>query len=46
MKIKKRVQGYDIELELAKIEDFSRYTLYQVYKLINGNIDGIELELN
>ena len=36
MKIKKRVQGIDIELKLVKIKDYSRYTLYQVCKLVNG----------
>lgn len=36
MKIKKRVQGHDVDLELVKIKDYPRYTLYQVYKLVNG----------
>lgn len=36
MKIKKKVQGQDIDLELVKIKDYSRYSLYQVYKLVNG----------
>ena len=36
MKIKKRVQGIDIELKLVKIKDYPRYTLYQVCKLVNG----------
>ncbi len=36
MKIKKKVQGQDIELELVKIKDYSRYGLYQIYKLVNG----------
>lgn len=36
MKIKKRVQGHDIELELVKIKDYPRYSLYQVCKLVNG----------
>lgn len=36
MKIKKKVQGQDVELELVKIKDYPRYSLYQVYKLVNG----------
>lgn len=36
MKIKKKVQGKEIELELVKIKDYPRYSLYQVYKLVNG----------
>ena len=36
MKIKKRVQGQVVELELVKIKDYPRYGLYQVYKLVNG----------
>ena len=36
MKIKKKVRGFKIELELVKIKDYSKYALYQVYKLING----------
>lgn len=37
MKIRKIVQGQIVDLELVKIKDYSRYTLYQVYKLVNGN---------
>lgn len=37
MKIRKIVQGQIVNLELVKIKDYSRYTLYQVYKLVNGN---------
>lgn len=36
MKIRKTVQGQLVELELVKIKDYSRYGLYQVYKLVNG----------
>lgn len=36
MKIKKKVQGQTVELELIKIKDYSKYSLYQVYKLVNG----------
>lgn len=36
MKIKKRVQGHDIELEVVKIKDYPRYSLYQVYKIVNS----------
>lgn len=36
MKIKKKVQGQDVELELVKIKDYPRYGLYQVYKLVNS----------
>lgn len=36
MKIKKKVQGQDVELELVKIKDYKNYNLYQVYKLVNG----------
>lgn len=36
MKIKKKVQGQNIELELVKIKDYKNYNLYQVYKLVNG----------
>lgn len=36
MKIKKKVQGKEIELELVKIKDYPKYSLYQVYKLVNG----------
>ena len=36
MKIKKKVQGQDVELELVKIKDYPRYSLYQVYKLVKG----------
>lgn len=36
MKIKKKVQGQDVELEFVKIKDYPRYGLYQVYKIING----------
>lgn len=36
MKIEKSIQGHNVELELIKIKDYSRYSLYQVYKLVNG----------
>lgn len=36
MKIKKRVHGNIIDVELEKIKDYSSYSLYQVYKLENG----------
>lgn len=36
MKIKKNIQGEVLELELEKIRDYPRYSLYQVYKLVNG----------
>lgn len=36
MKIKKKVQGQDVELELVKIKDYPRYGLYQIYKIVNG----------
>ena len=36
LKIKKKVQGQDIDLEIVKIKDYPRYSLYQVYKLVNG----------
>lgn len=36
MKIKKKVQGKYVDLELVKIKDYPRYSLYQVYKLVNG----------
>ena len=32
MKITKKVQGHDIELELIKVKDYPRYTVYNVYK--------------
>ena len=34
MKIKKRVQGKTINMELDKIKDYDSYALYQVYKII------------
>lgn len=35
MIIKKKVQGYTVELELVKIKDYGKYVLYQVYKIVN-----------
>ncbi len=32
MKIIKKVQGHDIELDLIKVKDYPRYTLFNVYK--------------
>lgn len=32
MKIIKKVQGHDIELELIKEKEYPRYTLFKVYK--------------
>lgn len=36
MQVTKKVQGSKILLELDKIKDYSRFTLYQVSKYING----------
>lgn len=38
MKVLKKVQGSEeyITLELEKIKDYPNYSLYQVYKCING----------
>lgn len=36
MKIKKKVQGHIIDLEIIKIKDYPKYGLYQVYKLENS----------
>ena len=36
MKIIKRVQGDNIELEIVKIKEYPRYSLYDVYKNVNG----------
>ena len=36
MKIKRKVQGHIIDLEIIKIKDYPRYGLYQVYKLENS----------
>lgn len=44
MKIKKKVQGKEIGLELVKIKDYPRYSLYQVYKLVNGKRIGMYQE--
>lgn len=36
MRIIKKVQGHDIKLEIEKIRDYPRYSLYQVYKIVEG----------
>ncbi len=36
MKILKRLQGEVIDLEFEKIRDYKKYSLYQVYKVVNG----------
>lgn len=35
MKIKKKVQGKTINLEFIKIKEYPKYSLYQVYKIID-----------
>lgn len=36
MKIKKKVQGHVIDLEIIEIKNYPQYDVYQVYKLENG----------
>lgn len=36
IKIKKSVHGWIIDLELEKIKKYSGYTMYQVYRIIDG----------
>lgn len=36
MKITRLINGHRVELILEKIEEYERYSLYQVYKLVNG----------
>lgn len=36
MKIHKRIHGEFVELELVKIKDYPRYSLYQIYKIENN----------
>ena len=36
MKIKKRLHGDVIDIEVEKIKDYGKYSLYQVYKIENG----------
>lgn len=33
--IKKKILGDDIEIELEKIKDYPKFSLYQIYKIIN-----------
>ena len=36
MKIRKRVYGHYITLDLVKVKDYSTYSLYNVYKIENN----------
>jgi len=36
MRIRKTIQGVTVELELEKIRDYPRFSLYQVYKIVKG----------
>lgn len=36
MKITKQVWGHTVELELVKIKDYPRHSLYQVFEVKNG----------
>jgi hypothetical protein len=36
MKIIKKLHGDIINLEVEKIKDYGAYSLYQVYKVVNG----------
>lgn len=38
MRIHKRIQGEDIEIEFIKIKDYPNYTLYQICKKQNGKL--------
>ena len=36
MKVSKKINGCTIELIIEKIKDYTRYTMYQVSRMVNG----------
>ena len=37
MKFKKRVNWVMVDMEIEKIKNYGKFSLYQVYKLVGGN---------